>query len=192
MRRRGARRCSSRTTRTRRRAARELGAETLDDPGGGQGAAVAAALAETRLGAGARRQRGRAVRRATATCGRSRESPSWARSDSWRPPTARRTRSPSHVPRFSRRLYGPGSAGRFRAHGEANGVAVVAAAIPNLADDVDTLDDLERMELRVGPRTQAALEPASRGGDEGRAPLRRRRRRPVSRADSSRPSVRRA
>jgi 2-phospho-L-lactate guanylyltransferase (CobY/MobA/RfbA family) len=53
-------------------------------------------------------------------------------------------------------LFGPGSAGRFRAHGEANGVAVVAAVIPNLADDVDTLEDLERMELRVGPRTQAA------------------------------------
>jgi 2-phospho-L-lactate guanylyltransferase (CobY/MobA/RfbA family) len=53
-------------------------------------------------------------------------------------------------------LYGPGSAGRFRAHGEANGVAVVAAVIPNLADDVDTVEDLERMELRVGPRTQAA------------------------------------
>ena len=39
--------------------------------------------------------------------------------------------------------------------GERRGV--VAAAIPNLADDVDTLDDLERLELRVGPRTQAAL-----------------------------------
>ena len=33
----------------------------------------------------------------------------------------------------------------------------VAAVIPNLRDDVDTLDDLERIGLRAGPRTQAAL-----------------------------------
>ena len=30
-------------------------------------------------------------------------------------------------------------------------------AIPNLADDVDTLDDLRRIGLRAGPRTQAAI-----------------------------------
>jgi hypothetical protein len=29
--------------------------------------------------------------------------------------------------------------------------------IPNLADDVDTLDDLDRLALRAAPRTQAAL-----------------------------------
>ncbi len=33
----------------------------------------------------------------------------------------------------------------------------MAAAIPNLADDVDTLDDLDRLTFRAGPRTQAAL-----------------------------------
>jgi 2-phospho-L-lactate guanylyltransferase (CobY/MobA/RfbA family) len=54
-------------------------------------------------------------------------------------------------------LYGPGSAGRFRARAERLGVPVVSAAIPNLVDDVDTIDDLERLEGRVGPHTAAAL-----------------------------------
>jgi hypothetical protein len=30
--------------------------------------------------------------------------------------------------------------------------------LPNLADDVDTVADLERLESRLGPRTAAALE----------------------------------
>jgi 2-phospho-L-lactate guanylyltransferase (CobY/MobA/RfbA family) len=55
-------------------------------------------------------------------------------------------------------LYGDGSASRFRAHGQAMGVTALACAIPNLADDVDTVDDLGRAGLRAGPRTQAALE----------------------------------
>src|SRR5439155_7253847 len=50
-------------------------------------------------------------------------------------------------------LYGPGSAERF--------LALVGQAVtvdhPNLADDVDTLEDLRRHELRTGPRTQMAL-----------------------------------
>ena len=54
-------------------------------------------------------------------------------------------------------LYGPGSAARFRAHAESIGVESVAVAVPNLADDVDTLEDLRRYELRTGPRTQMAL-----------------------------------
>ena len=54
-------------------------------------------------------------------------------------------------------LYGAGSADRFRAHAEARGVAAVAAAIPNLADDVDTLEDLAKIGLRAGPRTQTAI-----------------------------------
>jgi 2-phospho-L-lactate/phosphoenolpyruvate guanylyltransferase len=54
-------------------------------------------------------------------------------------------------------LYGAGSAVRFRAHADAAGVTPVSCAIPNLIDDVDTLDDLRRIGLRAGPRTQAAL-----------------------------------
>jgi 2-phospho-L-lactate guanylyltransferase (CobY/MobA/RfbA family) len=55
-------------------------------------------------------------------------------------------------PESFRPLYGPGSAGRFAALGLAR------AAIPNLADDVDTLADLERLADRVGPHTRAVLE----------------------------------
>jgi 2-phospho-L-lactate guanylyltransferase len=54
-------------------------------------------------------------------------------------------------------LYGPGSAARFRAHAESIGVESVSVAVPNLADDVDTLADLQRLQLRVGPRSQACL-----------------------------------
>lgn len=53
-------------------------------------------------------------------------------------------------------VYGPGSAARFRALG---GVAV---AIPNLVEDVDTADDLERLHARCGPHTQAILAGAAR------------------------------
>ena len=54
-------------------------------------------------------------------------------------------------------LYGRDSAARFRAHARELGLEAVPAAIPNLVDDVDTMDDLRRVQLRAGPRTQAAL-----------------------------------
>ena len=54
-------------------------------------------------------------------------------------------------------LYGPDSASRFRALP----VDTVAVAVPNLAEDVDTLADLERLQLRCGPRTQAVLSTVS-------------------------------
>ena len=50
-------------------------------------------------------------------------------------------------------LYGPGSAERFLALGVSRLVDV-----PNLTADVDMLDDLERLEDRVGPATRAALD----------------------------------
>src|SRR3954447_4221963 len=55
-------------------------------------------------------------------------------------------------------LYGPGSAKRFRARAERLGVPATTARIPNLADDVDTLADLERLDGRLGPHTSAALD----------------------------------
>jgi 2-phospho-L-lactate guanylyltransferase (CobY/MobA/RfbA family) len=50
-------------------------------------------------------------------------------------------------------VYGPGSAARFLELGPSRSVE-----IPNLAADVDTLDDLLALEGRLGPRTAAALE----------------------------------
>ena len=50
-------------------------------------------------------------------------------------------------------LYGPGSAARF---------AAVAAShvvdVPNLVDDVDVVEDIERLFERLGPHTRAMLE----------------------------------
>jgi len=59
-------------------------------------------------------------------------------------------------------LYGPSSADRFRAHAASLGLEAVSVALPNLADDVDTMEDLTRLQLRAGPRTQACLEALER------------------------------
>jgi 2-phospho-L-lactate guanylyltransferase len=137
--------------------AEELGAEPLDDPGGGQGAAVASALGrvddaqpvlvvnadlpcavphDLRVLAGAAELA--AMGYVEAADG---------------------TTNALALPDSSvfAPLYGAASAARFRDHARALGVTAIACAIPNLADDVDTLDDLDRIGLRAGPRTQAAL-----------------------------------
>jgi 2-phospho-L-lactate guanylyltransferase len=54
-------------------------------------------------------------------------------------------------------VYGPCSAARFRERASDLGVDAVAAVIPSLARDVDTLADLERVSLGAGPRTQSAI-----------------------------------
>ena len=54
-------------------------------------------------------------------------------------------------------LYGRSSSDRFRAHAATLGLQAVSVALPNLADDVDTMEDLARLQRRAGPRTQARL-----------------------------------
>jgi 2-phospho-L-lactate guanylyltransferase (CobY/MobA/RfbA family) len=54
-------------------------------------------------------------------------------------------------------LYGPGSADRFVERARRLGVEIAEVDLPNLADDVDSLDDLERIESRVGPWTEGSL-----------------------------------
>jgi 2-phospho-L-lactate guanylyltransferase (CobY/MobA/RfbA family) len=49
-------------------------------------------------------------------------------------------------------LYGPGSAARFRAH-----APFAMVSIPELEADVDADVDLERIAVRLGPRTRALL-----------------------------------
>jgi 2-phospho-L-lactate guanylyltransferase len=136
--------------------ARSLGAATLADPGHGQGAAVAAALAQLDRGPAL-------VVNADVPCVVPRDLRALLGAA---PPdgfalvqagdgTTNALAFPR--PELFRPLYGPGSADRFRRHAGSLGVDAVPAAIPNLVDDVDTLADLRRLQLRVGPRTHAAL-----------------------------------
>jgi 2-phospho-L-lactate guanylyltransferase len=61
-------------------------------------------------------------------------------------------------PRLFERLYGDGSAARFRRHAEGLGIPWADAALPNLAHDVDQLADLDALAGRLGPATAAVRE----------------------------------
>jgi 2-phospho-L-lactate guanylyltransferase len=136
--------------------ARELGAEIVTDPGKGQGPAVLAALADLDPGP-------TLVVNADVPC----VVPADLRALLAATPaggialvealdgTTNALSLPA--PEAFAPLYGPDSAARFRARAAELGLQAVAAAVPNLADDVDTLDDLRRLRLRCGPRTQACL-----------------------------------
>jgi 2-phospho-L-lactate guanylyltransferase len=58
-------------------------------------------------------------------------------------------------PRLFERLYGDGSAARFRRHAEGLGIAWADAPLPNLARDVDQLADLDALAGRLGAATAA-------------------------------------
>jgi len=136
--------------------AEELGAEIVDDPGGGQGPAVAAALERVHDGPVV-------VLNADLPCVVPHDVRTLAGAAELGAlglvEAEDGTTNALALPRASlfAPLYGARSADRFRDHAEAHGVTAVAAAIPNLADDVDTLEDLARIGLRAGPRTQAAI-----------------------------------
>src|SRR5918996_134979 len=112
--------------------ARELGCETVDDPGGGQGVAVAAAI-DGRRGSVL-------VVNADVPCVVPRDVRALARAipdgglafvqaKDGTTNALGLDRGDLFAP-----LYGPGSADRFRAHVQ----CALAVAIPNIADDVDT------------------------------------------------------
>lgn len=133
-----------------------LGAEVVDDPGAGQGEAVRAALGHFNAGPVL-------VVNADVPCVvphdlRTLAGPAELGAIGY-VEAADGTTNALALPDASlfAPLYGPGSASRFRAHAEAAGMTAIACAIPNLADDVDTVDDLKRIGLRAGPRTQVAL-----------------------------------
>jgi len=140
--------------------AREAGASVVDDPGGGQGAAVVHALDGVRPGATlivnsdlpcAVPDDFRSLLAATPAGGialvEALDGTTNALSIS-----AAETFAP---------LYGRDSASRFKAHARELGIDAISVVIPNLSDDVDTMDDLGRLHLRLGPRSQAALAEVS-------------------------------
>ena len=61
-----------------------------------------------------------------------------------------------------RPLYGAGSAGRFGTHAVSLGLDFEELALPNLVADVDTVADLDRLGPRGGTRTRALVEAISR------------------------------
>jgi len=134
----------------------ELGAELVDDPGAGQGPAVAAALERVQDGP-------ILVLNADLPCVVPHDVRTLAGAAELGAlglvEAEDGTTNALALPRASlfAPLYGPRSADRFRRHAEELGVVAVAAAIPNLADDVDTLEDLARIGFRAGPRTQTAI-----------------------------------
>lgn len=136
--------------------AREAGADVVPDPGGGQGPAVQAALAGVEPGPTlvvnsdlpcAVPDDLRALLAATPAGGVALVEALDGTTNALSISAAE-----AFVP-----LYGPDSAARFRAHAHDLGVDSVSVAIPNLADDVDTIADLKRLHLRLGPRSQVAL-----------------------------------
>ena len=136
--------------------ARAAGAEVVDDPGGGQGAAVEAALRGLEPGA-------ILIVNADVAC----IAPDDLRALLAATPaggialvealdgTTNAISVPA--PAAFAPLYGPDSAVRFTAHAKGLGLEVVSVAVPNLANDVDTLEDLQRLHLKLGPRSQACL-----------------------------------
>lgn len=136
--------------------ARELGAETIADPGAGQGPGVEAGLAAVA---------GEAVLvvNADLPCVVPHDIRALAKAV---PPggiavVAARDGTTNALglttPSLFAPLYGPGSAERFHQRAAELGRDAVATVIPALVDDVDTLADLQRISLRAGPRTQAAI-----------------------------------
>jgi 2-phospho-L-lactate guanylyltransferase len=130
--------------------AEELGALTFPDPGGGQGAAVAAALPASGPSL---------VVNADLPCATSHDLCRLARAapcgglalvEAHDGTTNALALSSADV--FAP-VYGPGSAARFRALA----AGAVSVVLPNLARDVDTLDDLERVRPSAGPRTRDVL-----------------------------------
>ncbi len=135
---------------------RELGAEVVPDPGGGQGAAVRSALAGLEPGAIVIANADlpcvlpddfRALLAATPAGGVALVEALDGTTNALSIP----------APEVFAPLYGADSARRFLSRARELGLEAVSAAIPNLADDVDTLDDLQRLHLRLGPRSQMSL-----------------------------------
>jgi 2-phospho-L-lactate guanylyltransferase len=132
-----------------------LGVEVVADPGGGQGAAVKAALA------------GRDGVCLVVNADIPRVRPSDLTALAFAPhagavalvPAPDGTTNALGLPyaEVFQPLYGAGSAAQFRAHAAALGLFLHDLDLANMRDDVDTVDDLTRIGPRAGPRTRALM-----------------------------------
>jgi 2-phospho-L-lactate guanylyltransferase len=122
------------------------GAEAVVDPGGGQGGAVAAALALVESHA--------LVVNADLPCATEEALRQLAAAGAALVAAEDGTTNALSLPdpTLFVPLYGPGSAARFAAAG------LAPIEIPALACDVDTLADLERISLPLGPRTRQVTD----------------------------------
>jgi 2-phospho-L-lactate guanylyltransferase len=136
--------------------AEEFGAATVDDPGEGQGPAVAAALVDLEPGPILIVNADlpcvvpadlRALLAATPAGGVALVEALDGTTNALSIP----------APNVFAPLYGRDSAARFREHADELGLEAVSTSVPNIAEDVDTVEDLQRLQLRCGPRTQAVL-----------------------------------
>ncbi len=134
----------------------DLGARLVDDPGGGQGAAVATGLEGASglclvVNADVPRVRPSDLNALAVPALLGKLGIVGARDG---------TTNALGLPRADvfAPLYGPGSAGQFRAHAAALGMDVEEVSLPNLVDDVDTLADLAQLRSRAGARTAELLE----------------------------------
>src|SRR3954451_9353610 len=134
--------------------ARETGAVVIDDPGGGQGPAVAHGLHGLEPGATlvvnsdlpcAVPADLRALLAATPAGG-------MALVEALDGTTNALSISAAAV--FAP-LYGRDSASRFKEHARELGLAAISVVIPNPSGDFDTFEDIMRLHLRLGPRSQA-------------------------------------
>jgi 2-phospho-L-lactate guanylyltransferase len=138
----------------------DLGAEPVDDPGGGQGAAVVRALAGAEglclvINADVPRVRPSDLNALAVPALLGKLALVEARDG---------TTNALGLPRpeVFEPLYGPGSAGQFRAHAVALGLDFEELTLAALVDDVDTLADLDRVGSRAGSRTAELLDAIAR------------------------------
>jgi 2-phospho-L-lactate/phosphoenolpyruvate guanylyltransferase len=136
--------------------AQELGASVIPDPGGGQGAAVAAGLAalDERPLLVVNADLPRATARDLLTLLGAAPPEGMALVPA-RDGTTNALVLPA--PHVFKPLYGAGSAQRFRQQAQRLGLELVEADIPGLVEDVDEPEDLARLDGDLGPRTRAAL-----------------------------------
>ena len=140
--------------------AHELGAIIVDDPGEGQGPAVAAALAGADgicLVVNADVPRARPSDLAALAV-----PPKLGRVGIVASADERTNALGLPYPEVFRPLYGPRSSLRFRAHVLDVGLDFEELALPNLVADVDTLADLDGLGPRGGARTRALVEAIAR------------------------------